>query len=255
MNPNPMQWIARTRSIRQALGVIDSVPGHVLLILPTTRNALRLARSVCTIRDCYILEGPVTRDAQWQFGLALRTPADIAKAFAGQPELPRTVVTFPDQLIGNDLSTAWLPFLGTRYSFSVIEALLALRHRPQVFALRICAAAGDFALFEVPYADLMDAESRMAPLQPLMGRLLGPLETELSSPPPDWLAARWLAQKSEAFWRLRVREELKDMECLLRLHLLSPGCDRLRAGTAVAAVVARQKYMFGAVSPLEMPCK
>jgi hypothetical protein len=249
MSPNPMQWIVRNRSIRQTLGVIDSLPGHALLILPTTRNALRLAREVCTVRDCYIMEGPVTSDAAWQFRQALRTPADVAKAFAGQPELPRTVVTFPDQLIGHDLSTAWLPFLGTRYSFSVIEALLALRHRPQVFALRICSAAGDFALLEVPYADLIDSESPRAPLQPLMSRLLGPLETELSSPPPDWLAARWLAQKSEAFWRFKLRDELKDMECLLRLHMLSPGCDRLRAGTAVAAVVARQKYMFGAVSP------
>jgi hypothetical protein len=249
MNPNPVQWIARNRSIRQALGVIDRVPGHVLLILPTTRNALRLAREVAAVRDCCIMEGPVTSDTAWQFGLALRTPADVAKAFAGQSELPRTVVSFPDQLIGNDLSTAWLPFLGTRYSFSVIEALLALRHRPQVFALRICSSAGDFALFEVPYAELIDSESHRAPLQALMSRLLGPLETGLLSPPPDWLAARWLAQKSEAFWRLKLREELKDVECLLRLHMLSPGCDRLRAGTAVAAVVARQKYMFGAVSP------
>lgn len=249
MNTNPLQWIARARSIRQALGTIDAVPGHVLLILPTTRNALVLAREVCAGRDSYVMEGAVTADAEWQFGPVLRTPADIAQAFAGQSELPRTVITFPDQLIGNDLSIAWIPFLGTRYSFSVIEALIALRHRPQVFALRSRSPAGDFALTEVSYAELVDPYSHMAPLRSLMKRLLHPLEIELSNPPPDWLAARWLAQKSEAFWRFRLREELKDVECLLRLHLLSPGCDRLRAGTAVAAVVARQKYVFGAVSP------
>jgi hypothetical protein len=244
-----IRWVARARSVRQALGILDGVPGHALLILPTTRNALLLARELCASRACCIVAGPVSGDAEWQLGPSLRAPADIAKAFAGQMELPQTVISFPDQLIGNDLSFAWVPFLGTRYSFSVLEALLALRHRPQVFALRSCAASGDFALVEVPYLDLLDAQARVASLQSLMSRLLGPLETELAQPPPDWLGARWLAQKSDAFWRFRLREELKDVECLLRLHLLSPGCDRLRTGTAVAAVVARQKYVSGAISP------
>jgi len=249
MNTSPIQWIARARSIQRALGVLNSVPGHALLILPSTRSALLLAREVCSERESHVIAGPIASDPHWGVAPLLRTPADIARDFAGQPELPRTVISFPDQLIGNDLSFAWLPFLGTRYSFSVIEALLALRHRPQIFTLESCMPSGDFSLVEVQYANLLDAQARMTSLQRLMSRLLGPLENELKTPPSDWLAAHWLAQKSEAHWRLRLREELKDVECLLRLHWLSPGCDRLRAGTAVAAVVARQKYIFGAVSP------
>ena len=249
MNTSPVQWIARVRSTRLALATLDAVPGHILLILPTTRGALALARELCSVRECCVVAGPISSDMEWQFGRFLRTPAEIAKAYAGEPELPQTVISFPDQLCGNDLSFAWLPFLGSTYSFCVIEALLALRHRPQVFALRTQSPAGDFGLTEVEYADLLAAQARMASLQALMTRLLRPLESELATPPQDWLAARWLAQKSEAHWRFRLREELKDMECLLRLHLLSPACDRLRAGTAVRAVVARQKYICGAVSP------
>jgi len=249
MNPSPVQWIARARSTRMALATLDAVPGHALLILPTTRSALALARELCAVRECCVMAGPVSSDMEWQFGPFLRTPAEIAKAYAGKPELPQTVISFPDQLFGSDLSFSWLPFLGSRYSFCVIEALLALRHRPQAFALRTQSPTGDFELTEVAYADLLDGEARMASLQMLMGRLLKPLESELAAPPADWLASRWFAQKSEAHWRLRLREELKDMECLLRLHLLSPACDRLRAGTALAAVVARQKYIFGTVSP------
>ena len=249
MNPNPVQWMARVRSTRLALGMLDAVPGHALLILPTTRSALTLARELCALRSCCVMAGPVSSELQWQLGHFLRTPMEIARAYAGRPELPQTVISFPDQIFGHDLSFTWLPFLGSRYSFCVIEALLALRHRPQVFGLRTQSSTGDFCLTEIAYADLLEANARMASLQILMSRLLAPLESELAAPPHDWLAARWFAQKSEAQWRLRLREELKEMECLLRLHLLSPACDRLRAGTAVRAVVARQRYVFGAVSP------
>jgi hypothetical protein len=229
--------------MQRALAVLDAVPGHALLILPSTRNALLLAREVCLGRECNVISGPVSSHPEWEFGPLLRTSAEIARAFAGRPQLPRTVISFPDQLMGSDLSFTWLPFLGTRYSFSVIEALLVLRHRPQVFTFRSCTPSGDFNLAELQYADLLDVEARMASLHVLMRRLLEPLERELEHPPADWLASRWLAQKSEAHWRFTLREELKDLECLLRLLLLSPGCDQLRAGTAVAAVVARQKYI------------
>ena len=249
MNVSPVQWISRARSSRLALEMLDAVPGHALLILPSTRRALALARELCAMRECCVMTGPISSGAEWQFRHSLRTPLEVVKAYIGKPELPQTVISFPDQVFGSDSSFAWLPFLGSRYAFSVIEALLALRHQPQVFGLRTQSPAGDFGLTEVAYGDLLDARTRMASLHVLMSRLLGPLEAELAEPPQDWLAARWFAQKSEAHWRFRLREELKEMECLLRLHLLSPACDQLRAGTAVRAVVARQKYVLGAVSP------
>ena len=184
MNASPIQWIARARSIRQALGTLDAVAGHALLILPTTRGALMLARELSAGRECYVMEGPISEHCR----VANRSSACARlqlspRNSAGQPQLPRTIVSFPDQIIGNDLSFAWLPFLGTRYSFCVIEALLALRHRPQVFALRTCSPSGDFSLVEVAYADLLDAQARMASVQALMGRLLGPLESELENHP------------------------------------------------------------------------
>jgi hypothetical protein len=84
-----------------------------------------------------------------------------------------------------------------------------------------------------------------------MRRLLTPLESELNEPPPDWLGARCMALKSESHWRFVMREELKDMECLLRLHLLSPTCDRSLTDTAVAAIVAKQKSVVLSPSPGE----
>lgn len=238
-------WVSRIRSIRLALDSLAGIAEPVLLIAPTTRSALLLARQICIARDSFIVAGPVSSEPAWQLAPLLRSPLDIAQWHGGQPGLARTIISFPDQLFGSDHSFAWIPFLGARYSFSVIEALLVLRHRPRVFTLRTCSPTGDFSLSEVFYGDLIDPQTHLASLQSLMVRLLAPLESELRNPPADWLAARWLALKSESHWRFMVREELKDMECLLRLHLLSPYCDRHRTDTAVAAVVARQKYMLG----------
>src|SRR5690242_18677626 len=95
MSANPVQWIARARSIQRALDVLEASPGHVLLILPSTRSALLLTREVCLGRECNVIAGPISSDAKWGFGSLLRTPAEIAKALAGQPELLRTVISFP----------------------------------------------------------------------------------------------------------------------------------------------------------------
>ncbi len=242
-----MLWVARIRSIRLALDSLSADPAPALLILPSTRGALMLARQLSLARDCHIVAGPISSEPKWEFAPLLRSPMELAQSNCGRSTLPRTVISFPDQLVGNDLSFSWIPFLGARYSFSAIEALLVLRHRPRVFALRSCPQAGNFKLTEVFYADLLDAQTHLASLQALTRRLLAALESELATPPPDWLAARWLAVKSESHWRFMVREQLKDMECLLRLHLISPTCDRDRTGMAVAAVVERKKFMLGPV--------
>jgi hypothetical protein len=42
-----------------------------------------------------------------------------------------------------------------------------------------------------------------------------------------------------------MREELKDVECLLRMHLQSRFCDRVCTNTALSAVLSRQKALVG----------
>jgi hypothetical protein len=74
------------------------------------------------------------------------------------------------------------------------------------------------------------------------------LEQDLTRPAPDWLAHDLMQLKSEPVRWLRLREELKDIECLLRMHLQSRYCDRLRTETALAAVVARQKLFARSAS-------
>jgi hypothetical protein len=250
----PVQWVARIRSIRLAMDSLAGIPQHLLLIFPSTRTALMLAKQICGVRECSVTAGPIANAREW--GLAPHTcvPADLAHSFSGAQSLPRSVISFPDQLSGYDLSFAWIPFLRASYLFSIIEALLVLRHRPRVFTLQSCSPSGDFRLTEVFYADLLGSHAHLSSLRALMQRLLATLEIELSEPASDWLAARCMALKSEAHWRFTVREELKDMECLLRLHLLSPACDRLRTGKAVTAVVARQRDVVLAPAPGESQC-
>lgn len=244
-----IQWVTRIRSIRLAMDALAGIPQHVMIMLPTTRTSLILARQICNTRECCITEGTITSSPAWGLAPFSSSPAQIAQSFRGKDALPRTVISFPDQLSGHDVSFAWIPFLGAAYLFSVIEALLVLRHRPRVFALSSCSPAGDFHLTEVLYADLLDSGARLSSLQALMRRLLQPLESELAAPPSDWLAVRCMTLKSEAHWRFVVREKLKDLEGLLRLHLLSPACDRARVVTAIAAVVARQRSVVLCPSP------
>ena len=247
----PIQWIARIRSIRLAMDSLAGIPGHVLLIAPSTRTALMLARQICGARECSVTLGPLSAAREWGLASFAQTPAQIARSCCGHTALPRTVISFPDQLWGHDLSFAWVPFLGASYLFCVIEALLVLRHAPRVFAMRNVSPSGDFRLTEVHYADLLSQQARLASLRALMLRLLAPLEAELATPPADWLGAGSMVFKSESHWRFMVREALKDMECLLRLHLLSPNCDPLRVGNAVAAVVARQRAVVISPTPGE----
>ena len=75
------------------------------------------------------------------------------------------------------------------------------------------------------------------------------LATDLSNPPPDWLAASYLPLKSaRALW-MQAREEMKDVECLLRMQLQSRFCDRERTSAALAAVVERQRILIGTALP------
>jgi hypothetical protein len=227
------RWFAHARLVQQALGTLLRAPENTLVILPSTRTALMLARRLCDFRICAVTAGPVTSQGVWRLGKHMRSPKDIALACADFADLQFVVISFPDQIAGNGMTLVRIPFLGSSHWFSTFEAALVMKHRPRVYALE------SSSLVQVRYDDVLHS------LPDLMSRLLRPLELELMDPPSDWLAARCLTQKSESGVRSRMREDLKEIECLLRLHARSVGCDRLRTTTAIAAVVSRLK-MLGA---------
>lgn len=239
---------ARARSIQRSLQRLDAEPSHILLIAPSTCGALALARALCRRRPCFITSGTITSLPDLRLGPHVRSPADIARAFAGQSALPRSVISLPDQHAGGEAGSVILPFLGARYSFSAFDALLVARHRPPVYALAGASAAGDFTLQPIHYGDLFAPDGRLLSLPGLLRRLFMYLEQELAQPPPDWLASECFRVRSEAVRWLGLREELKDVECLLRMHLQSRYCDRVRTETALSAVVARQKLFAHAIA-------
>ena len=217
--PSSIRYFAHARSIQRALALLENEPAHTLIIAPSTLRAFALARAVCRRRPCFITNGPISAHPALRLGPHVRPPAEIAKAFAGQSVLPRSVFSFPDQHLGMGHACVIIPFLGTRYAFSVFDALLVARHRPPVYAVATCSRAGDFALQEVRYSELFTADGRLSSMPGLVRRLLMFLEDELTRPAADWLAQDCFRLKSEPVRWLRLREELKDVECLLRLHL------------------------------------
>src|SRR5690606_6289 len=104
-------------------------------------------------------------------------------------------------------------------------------------------------LVEVEYGDAFDAEGRLISLGGLVSRLLLHFVSDLASPPADWLARKYLAEKAERVLWMRAREEMKDIECLLRMQLQSRFCDRERTCAALAGVVERQKVLVGTSLP------
>jgi hypothetical protein len=240
---------ARPLSIRRSLSTLSRVSTHVLVIAASTPGAIAFAKALGRTRPCLITRGPVTESVPWPFEDCLRTAAEISHAFTGQPALPRTILSFPDQLPCITSTSVMLPFNGQPHAFSTLEALLVLRHRPRVFALTSAGRCWGFQLVEVQYDEAFDPEGRLISLGGLVQRLLLWLETDLANPSADWLARPCLQQKSERVLWMQAREEMKDIECLLRMQLQSRFCDRERTGAALAAVVERQKILVGTALP------
>lgn len=230
-------WLARAQFVQRSLDVLLAAPENTLVILPSTRGALQLARRLCDFRTCQVTAGPITVRPSCRLSAHVRAPQDIVLACADFAEMQCMVISFPDQLVGHEASFRPVPFLGTNHWFSTTEATLVMRHRPRVYA------ASGFKLTQVEYDDLLDGYGRARSWRDLMSRLFACLEQELAHPPRDWLAARYLAQKSEAGVRSRLREELKEIECLLRLHARSVGCDRVGTATAIAAITAHGRFL------------
>jgi hypothetical protein len=240
---------ARPLSIRRSLKALSHVSTHVLVISPSTHGSIAFAQALGRTRPCLITHGPITAAVPWPYEDCLRTAAEIAQAFSGQPVLPRTVISFPDQLPCVTSTSVMVPFPDEPHAFSTLEALLVLRHRPPVFALTGSPRRWGFRLVEVQYEDAFDSGGQLISLGSLVNRLLLSLRNDLLRPPADWLASTCLQQKSERVLWMQAREEMKDIECLLRMQLQSRFCDRERTTAALAAVVERQKILIGTSLP------
>lgn len=241
--------IARPFSVRRSLQKLATVPTNVLVISPTTAGALAFARTFGLMRPCIVTRGPITASVSWPFEDCLRSAAEISHAFSGQPELPTSVISFPDQLPCITSTCVMVPCLDQPHAFSTLEALLVLRHRPRVFALCCTSRRWGFRLVEIQYAEAFDVQGQLVSLGGLVNRLLVHLISDLANPPTDWLARKQLALKSERMLWLQAREEMKDIECLLRMQLQSRFCDRERTTAALAAVIERQKILIGTSLP------
>jgi hypothetical protein len=233
--------IVRAHSMHRAMALLSRVPMHIMLVMPCTRRALAFARLLCLTRQCFVTGGAVSSAPQWKLQPHLRTPTEIATAFAGQNELLRTVVSFPEQHQSRGPGCVRIPFAGSRYTFSAFEALLVARHRPPVYALASGSPLEDFSLRQVQYEELFAPDGRLLSLPGLIRRLLMHLEQEVAQPPHDWLGQEHLELKSEVMQWVQVREQLKDVECLLRMHLQTRCCDRVRTAAAIAAVSGRRR--------------
>jgi hypothetical protein len=240
---------ARPVSIRRALGTLSRISTHVLIIAPAAHGTLAFAQALSRTRPCIVTRGPVTAGVTWPSDGILCTASEIAHVYAGQPALTRTVISFPDQLPCVSSNCVLLPFLDQPHAFSTLDALIVMRHRPRVFALSSTSRRWGMQLFELSYSDAFDTEGRLLSLHALMSQLLSVLASDLAAPPPDWLGRACLALRSERVLWMQEREELKDVECLLRMQLQSRFCDHERTGAALAAIIHRQKVLMGAALP------
>ena len=112
--------------IRRALRTLSCVSTHVLVIAASTQGAIAFAKALGRTRQCLITRGPITESVPWPFEDCLRTAADIAHAFTAQPALPRTIISFPDQLPCVTSTSVMVPFNDAPHAFSTLEALLVV---------------------------------------------------------------------------------------------------------------------------------
>src|SRR5882672_666024 len=215
--------LTRSRSQQRALSVLAGEPGNGVLIMPTTVGALGLAQLLCARRSCRVTSGPVTTEPRWNLLPHLRTPAEIVREFAGERRLGALVISFPDQIAGEGESFVTVRFLGLERRFSLLEAVLVLRHQPYAYQYRSGLPFGAFQLKPIHYSGAFSsADHRTAPAH-LTRTLLSGLEEELRRPPPDWLGAASFALKSAAAYEYRVREDLNEIESLLCFALAAGG--------------------------------
>lgn len=205
--------LMRSRAERRLAKQIQKECAGGLLILISTRSNFRIVRELARITPLWISAGKLASEHLWQVCPEyLRTPSEIVRLAATHEALPRIVVSFPDQMQGDGPSFVEIEYAGAPRHMSLLELLLVMRHQPSVHTVLRDLVSDDMSLHPIDAA-----ASRQCPLDQGVKRLLGPIETLLANPPHDWLAERVFASKSAPASAARFRDDVRDVEALLRL--------------------------------------
>lgn len=209
--------------ISNAVRRVDSLPTHPLVALPATVRSLKLARAICASRPCWITRARLFEDLPPDDPLrgCLRTPAEIVRQASTATALERTVITIPEQIVGNGPSFDVFEFAGTPTFFSMLESVLILRHAPPVFIARSRAQGHAYEL--TAFETSLDVRETAREIQ---GRLLGHLSSEAVMHWPDWRAEKCLSAKTPFGYQASKREHYRDLEAMLRLLVLYGERDR-----------------------------
>ena len=227
-------WIAR------ALRRLCAERDHALVVLPATLRSLALARALCAARPCWVTRARLFEHlpANDPIHACLRSPAEIVRLSAQSASLPRTVLSVPEQIVGNGPSFELFEFDGKPTFFSMLETALMLRHSPPTLVARSIVRGRAYRLDSFDASSAGDEEPRA-----LQARLLDRLAIETSARWPDWRAGKCLAAKTPAGYEASKREHYRDIEAILRLLV--------RDGDARSAAPLRElrAYLDQAIDP------
>ena len=227
-------WIAR------ALRRLDAERDHALVVLPATLRSLELARALCASRPCWVTHARLFEHlpANDPIHGCLRTPAEIMRLTAQSASLPRTVLSVPEQLVGNGPSFELFEFAGNPTFFLMLESALMLRHAPPTLVAHSIARGCAYRLYTFD-ASSAGGEAPHA----LQARLLHQIAIETSAYWPDWRAGKCLTAKTPAGYNASKREHYRDIEAILRLLV--------RDGDAQSAEPLRRlrAYLDQAIDP------
>lgn len=206
-------YLVRWRAERRLAKRIQKECAGGLLILISTQSNFRIVRMLARITPLWISTGKLaTENLRYVRTDYLLTPPEIVRLAAAHEMLPRIVVSFPDQMQGEGPSFVEVEFAGALRRMSLLELLLVRRHHPTVHTVQHDADSNELRLRAIDIA-----ASQQSALDLGVKQLLAPIEPTLANPPDDWLAERVFASKSASASAARFRDDVRDVESLLRL--------------------------------------
>lgn len=235
-----MSQLFRKFWIAHALRRLGAERDNALVVLPATLRSLELVRALCASRPCWVTHARLFEHlpADDPIHGCLRTPAEIMRLSRQSASLSHTVISVPEQIVGNGPSFELFEFAGNATFFSMLESALMLRHAPPTLVARSIARGCAYRL-EI-FNPLSTGEETPHALQ---ARLLRHIAIETSARWPDWRAGKCLAAKTPSGYNASKREHYRDIEAILRLLV--------RDGDSQSAVPLRElrAYLEQPVDP------